>query len=122
MTLMEAIHEIDAAKPNTCPVEEKRRWISQLDWKVYGEIMESHEGTLPSFSGYEQDQPADPVLLIPDSHREVYRYWLEAQIDYANGELTRYNNAITNYNTAYRAFRNHYNRRHRPKGVKRRYF
>ena len=53
-------------------------------------------------------------LLIPYPYDDVYLKWLEAQIDYANGEIARYNNSITLYNSAMTAFMNYYNRTHLP--------
>ncbi len=122
MTLKQAIHTADRAWPNSCALEEKCRWLTLLDWRVMGEILQNCEGELPAYDGYDPQGLSDPILLIPNSHRDVYHYWLEAQLHYANGELERYNNAIRNFNTAYREFRNHWFRTHRPKGRTRRYF
>ena len=121
MSLKQAIHEADRAWPNGCGLEEKCRWLTLLDWRVFGEVLQSCEGPLPDYGGYEA-AAGDPVLLVPDSHRDVYACWLEAQIHYANGELERYNNAVRRFNAAFRDFRNHWFRTHRPKGAKRRYF
>ena len=61
-------------------------------------------------------------LLVPAPFDEVYLRWLEAQIDYANGEYDKYNNAILMYQTAYDGYANYYNRTHMPVGRKMDYF
>jgi hypothetical protein len=48
--------------------------------------------------------------------------WLEAHIDYANGEYDKYNNAILMYQAAYNAYANYYNRNRMPKGTTFKYF
>ena len=46
----------------------------------------------------------------------MYIRWLEAQIDYYNGELARYNNSMMMYQAAFDAYQRYYNRMHMPKG------
>jgi hypothetical protein len=55
-------------------------------------------------------------LLVKAPYDVLYIRWLEAQIDYYNGEITRYNNSQQMYQTAYDTFDRHYNRTHLPKG------
>ena len=52
----------------------------------------------------------------------MYISWLEAKIDYFNGEYAKYNNSITRYNDTYAAYANDYNRNHMPKGASIKYF
>lgn len=61
-------------------------------------------------------------LCVPSPYDELYLFWLEAQIDYQNGEIQKYNNSITAFNHAYSAFERYYNRTHMPKKVVRKYF
>ena len=123
MTIIEAINEIDARKPNTYSRDDKLKWLTRLDWKVKREIIDTHEGGKDVvYTGYDASVPLDTQLLIPDSHGEVYSFWLESQIDYANGEIGKYNNSIAMYNAAYLAYANYYNRQHMPLGATRKYF
>ena len=48
--------------------------------------------------------------------------WLECQIDYANAEFGKYNNSAAMFQAEYDAFANWYNRTHKPKGTRIRYF
>ena len=74
------------------------------------------------FAGYDPDTDLNAELIAPAPYDDLYLRWLEAQIDYANGEYGKYNNAITMYNSAYAEFANHYNRHHMPNGNKLKYF
>ena len=117
MTITGAITHIDAVKPNAYSQDEKVRWLSTLDGVIKAEIIDTHEGADGvAFQAYDETTPLTQVLLVPHPYDDVYIKWLEAQIDYANGEYGKYNNSITMYNAAYTSFAKHYNRTHKPTG------
>ena len=128
MTIIEAINRIDDAKPNQYTQSDKVRWLSALDGIVHDEILavhetDSHEGEdAGAFAGYDDSTDLSTALLVPPPYDEVYVRWLEAQIDYTNGEYARYNNSIAMYNAAYSTFARFYNRTHMPRGGKIQYF
>lgn len=115
MTIAEAINTIDSLKPNNYTQADKIVWLSTLDGKIKIEIIDTHEGKdSVSFSGYDETTDINTALLVPAPFDVIYLRWLEAQIDYTNGEYAKYNNAIITYNTEYEAFANYYNRNHMP--------
>ena len=117
MTIIELITDVDALHPNGYDQVFKTQWLSQLDGRIKDEIIDTHEGGEDIiFNGYDADTNPNTELLVPRPYDEVYRYWLEAQIDYANGEYTKYNNSMMMFNTAYSAYERYYNRTHMPKG------
>ena len=122
MTIIEAINSIDALKANAITQSDKVEWLSRLDWRVKREIIDTHEGGSISFSGYDDDTALDTELLAPAPYDEMYLRWMEAQMDYANGEYDRYNNSITMFNTAYSDYERYYNRMNMPKGKKLKFF
>lgn len=123
MTLIEAITQIDALKPNNYSQHDKIRWLSNLDWVVKTDIIDRHEQEKAmAFSGYDENTPSDTELLIPQAYNDCYIKWLEAQIDYANGEYGKYNNSTEAFNSEFAAFERYYNRTHMPKGTKIKYF
>ncbi len=123
MNIIEAIANIDSFKPNNYTQTDKVAWLSRLDAMVKKEIIDTHEGGEDiAFEGYNDDTPVETELLIPAPYDEVYLRWLEAQIDYTNGEYGRYNNSMVMYNTSYTAFANYYNRTHMPIGIQRKFF
>lgn len=123
MTISEAINKIDSLKPNNFHEEDKIGWLSILDFTIMREMVDTHEGGEDIvFEGYTEETDLDTELLAPAPYDEMYLRWLEAQIDYANNEFGKYNNAIAMFNTAYGAYNNYYNRTHMPKGKQRKYF
>lgn len=115
MTLMEAISRVDNIKPNRYTQVEKVKWLSTLDGIIKAEIIDTHEGGEGvTFAAYDDVTDLMKELLVPAPYDEMYIRWLEAQIDYANGEYGKYNNSITMYNTAYSAYEKYYNRIHKP--------
>ena len=123
MTIMDAINRIDILKPNRYEQSEKMKWLSTLDSRINSEIFAMHEGDEgASFKGYTEETALTTELLVHSPYDEMYLYWLEAQIDYWNGEYAKYNNSIEMFNTAYTAYSNHYNRTHMPKGNKFKFF
>lgn len=114
MTLMGAISQLDAIKPNSYRQTEKIKWLSTLDGIVKAEIIDTHEGAEGvTFEGYSESSLLQE-LLVPHPYDDIYIKWLEAQIDYANGEYGKYNNSITLYNAAFSAYEKYYNRNHMP--------
>ena len=115
MTINEAIEKIDTLKHNTYTQPEKIAWLSKLDGMIKRLVIDTHEGAENiTFNGYTADTPTDTELLVGEPFDEIYIKWLEAQIDYTNGEYYKYNNSVMMYNTAYEAFENYYNRNHMP--------
>ena len=123
MTIIEAINSSDALKHNTYSQSDKVTWLSRLDWMVKRQIIDTHEGAEEvAFNGYDTITPLETELLVPAPYDEVYLRWVEAQIDYHNGEYTKYNNSIDMFNTSYKAFADYYNRTHMPKGKSMKFF
>ena len=115
MKIIEAINRLDNLKFNSYKEPEKIEWLSRLDSMVKTQIIDAHEGgETVSFFGYTEDTPRDTVLLVPAPYDEIYLRWMEAQIDYHNGETNSYNNAIILFNTAFAAYKEHYNSAHKP--------
>lgn len=122
MKIIEAISQLDELKHNTYTQSNKVQWLSRLDAMVKKQIIDTHEGEEVIFNGYDESTDMNTELLIPEPFDEVYLRWMEAQIDYHNGENERYNNSMDMFNTSYNAYQNEYNRTHMPKGKRIRYF
>lgn len=115
MKLFEAIERIDSLKFNTYSQNDKVEWLSRLDWSIKKNIIDLHDGAdAVSFNGYDDATDMQTELLVPPPFDEVYLRWLEAQIDYHNGEYDKYNAAIIMYNTAFESYANYYKRTHMP--------
>ncbi len=122
MTIKEAISRLDALKYNTYTGEEKIEWLSRLDGMIKSQILDAHEGAGDvTFDGYDESTDPDTALLVQPPYDEVYLRWMEAQIDYHNGEYDRYNASILLFNTEYEAYSAWYLRTHLPKRGGRRF-
>ena len=123
MTIIDAINGLDALKHNTYTQSDKVGWLSRLDTMIKKHIIDTHEGAEDViFNGYNDSTDINTELLAPEPYDEMYLRWMEAQIDYSNGEYNKYNNAIQMFNTSYESFNNYYNRNHMPKGKSFKYF
>ena len=123
MKIIEAIRLIDSLKPNTYTDSEKVAWLSRLDGVVKRLIVDTHEGWEDvTFSGYDVNTDTQTEMLVPAPFDDIYLRWLEAQIDYANGEYEHYNNSITVYKDVYDGYANWYNRTHTPMAMRIKYF
>ena len=86
-------------------------------------IIDTHEGGEDvTFDGYGEETNPSTQLLVPFPYDDIYIRYLEMQIDYANGEYSKYENSQTMYNAAYSTFAREYNRTHMPKGKKFKFF
>lgn len=114
MTVMGAINHINAVKPNTYGQSEKIKWLSNLDGIIKTEVIDTHEGAEEVEYKPYTEASLMKELLVGAPYDDIYIKWLEAQIDYANGEYAKYNNSISMYNAAYDAYAKWYNRTHMP--------
>ena len=114
MTIIEAINQVDGIKFNTYSQEDKVRWLSSLDAKITAVL----EGAYPSPMGfsvpYDPNADMERDLLLESPWDEMYIRWMEAMIDYNNGETDSYNRSITLFNNLYQNFCDWYIRRNMP--------
>lgn len=117
MKIIEAINMIDSLKHNTYSQSEKIYWLSKLDSMAKRLVIDTHVGgEFVLFTGYNADTDLNTDMLIPEPFDDAYLRWLEAQIDYANGEYKKYNNSIVMFNNIWDAYKNYYNRTCMPIG------
>ena len=107
ITPAQVLEQVDALTPNQYARAEKLRWLAQAEGFVLREIRRE-TGALPALAD-------DTPLTVAPPYDELYRYYVEAQIHYANGEMNRYNNACTAWNNALLTYRDCYCRSHLPR-------
>lgn len=117
MTIQEAIDRVDTLKPNKYDDQKKVAWLSEIDSLIWRELYLTHEGLEEgaTFNGYDDSTSMDTALLVPSPYTDIYIYYLSAQIDLWNAELTKYANDKTLYNNAYLTYTDWYNKQHQPK-------
>ena len=115
MTLKQAIQKFDEEYKNTLPEELKIEWINLLDSTVYNDIILTHQNKdTVSFSGYSTTTPHQTVLLIPDPFSDIYIRFLAMKTDLYYSDISKFNNSVILYNSAYIKYQNYYNRKHLP--------
>ena len=123
MKIAEAIARLDSLKHNLFPIEEKVAWLSRVDWMVKKHIIDTHEGGYKvTYQGYTPETDPETEMLAPAPFDEMYLRWMEAQIDYQNGEYDRYNQSMLMFKAEYDGYARWYNRNHMPLGGKMKYF
>lgn len=118
MTIQSALDMIAELKPHQIPEETMIGWLSQLDARIFAEILQTHapDARMPdAFAGYTTQTDRDTQLLIAAPYDEIYRFYLEMQIDLADMEMDKYNNSMALYNNAWGEFARMWHRSHMPK-------
>lgn len=115
MKIIEAIHAIDALKPNSYTHPEKVGWLAYLDGMIQRELIDTHVGGGAAFVPYDENTDPETELLAPEPYgRDLYIKYLENQMDYYNGDTEKYENSLLMYQTAWTTFARWYNRTHLP--------
>ena len=115
MKLMDAIQMADSLKPNAFTVEQKLRWLNEVEGKLQRLIHGCQPEELVQYA-LPEDEAAE--LLAPAPYDGVYWEHLCAMIDYANGEYDKYAASQVIANGAYRDYAKWYIRTHPGQGSK----
>ena len=107
LTVSAVLAQVDALLSNGYTAEEKSRWLCQAEGFIRAEVY--------GLDGAVYLTEVD-TLTAPAPYDELYRHYVEAQIHYANGEMSRYNNAAAMWNNGLVTLRDAVNRKG---GVKR---
>lgn len=91
------------------------RWLSDLDGKVYNDLMVGLEECPETAPGVYTD--VDTELLIPYPYEDLYINYLCAKIHQQNADYDRYTNSMIEYNNAYSNYAAMYVRTHRITGT-----
>lgn len=99
MRIRELLDYVDDVKPNAFTDAQKLLWINELEARIQRDVFLSGELIQYRLPGDETVE-----LLLDPPHDAVYRYWLEAMIDYANGEYNKYQNTMQMFNAQWSSF------------------
>lgn len=119
MTIKECIDIVDNNKPNQYTIKEKVMWLTFLEQIIINEVLKTHEGydgRYDNFEGYSEDK-LSVTMIVPSPYDKLYTEYIKMMIDKENGEIARYNNSMTVYNTYMLEYRKYYNKTHLPLSV-----
>lgn len=113
MTIQDALTQLEELKPNQFGEELKIKWLSDIEGKIYDEIISKRNGyeNIDSYT-YDINSDYDTDLNVPDRYAMIYIYYLMAMIDFANGETERYSNSMQMFNSSYQEFVNYWYKTH----------
>ena len=101
MTLAQVIASVDEVKPNAFSNETKTMWLNEVEGMVQTEVFLFNPVEIVQYD-YTADK--DKELLVYPPHDKLYGPYLEARIDYANGEYEKYQNTSQVFNSFFNEF------------------
>lgn len=103
-TLKEILDRVEREKHDAFPGDVKARWVAELEGKIALDCfdMSPKEAQAVQYS-WPNDQ--NKVLLIRFPNEEIYALYLEAMVDFYNGEPDRYQNTMERFNQAFLGFK-----------------
>lgn len=96
MTIREVITMADGIKPNAFKPATKLTWLNKLEGTLAAEVFLMAPEEIRQLQYSRGDMGAE--LLVDPPYDDLYVLWLEAQIDRANGEYSKYQNTMQSYN------------------------
>lgn len=105
---------VDSYRPNHFEEQLKLWWLVTLDGKIAVELMLMDAQSVREMMDCEYPEGLDHEPLVGFPHEELYLHYLEAKIDYANGEFNDYSNSMQSFNAAYSSFANWFLNHHDP--------
>lgn len=117
MTVQELIEFTDRVKPNDFSEEDKVNWITQCEGIVQSQVMLMAP---VEFITYTWPDSKDYELLVNPPFDKLYRTYMQAMIDYHNGEYGNYQNTMTMFNSDLSEFSRWFSTVYRPADIWRR--
>ena len=111
MTVQEAITYVDTDKPNAFNNDVKVRWLNEVEGMVQTQVLLLCTEAIITYT-YEQN--ANTTMLVRPPHDKLYTAYLEARIDFANGEYEKYQNTYQLFNSFFKEFMRWYAMNYNP--------
>ena len=103
-TLKEILERAEQEKPDAFSNPVKARWLTELEGKIALDCFHmSPKEAQTVLYGWPKDE--NKVLLVRFPNEEIYSLYLEAMIDFHNGEPDRYQNTMERFNQAFLGFK-----------------
>lgn len=112
MTVQQALGYVDSVKPNAFTQDTKLGWLSEIEGKIALEI----HLVEPEMLDYLPYTVADltEALQVGVPYTGVYTWYLQAQIDLANGEYDRAQNTMAMFNNSWSEYLRWYCQKYDP--------
>jgi hypothetical protein len=110
MKVSDVIAYCDEIKPNAFSDAVKISWINEVEGMVQISVMLLDPSEVLSYTS----DDTGVTLLVAPPHDKLYKSYLCAMIDYANGEYDKYTNAMALFNAHWGEYMRWYAQRYRP--------
>lgn len=94
MTLVDVISYFDKIRPNTFEFAVKKDWVFKIETDLK-EFAAMHSPQKADLSFQSQD---NPELLLPETEKDIYIYYMASMADMTNGEYSLYSISSTYFN------------------------
>lgn len=94
MTAGQVLTRVDSLLPNAYTREEKLRWLLQAEGTLIREVLQPVDRETSAPEGLEEST----ALTAGTPYDGLYDLYVQAQIHYADGDMARWNNAMTLWN------------------------
>lgn len=111
MKLKEAIEFVDELKPNAYTPEQKTYWLSACEGMVQTQVF---LWAPEEFFSYTWPEDGDKELLVSPPFDKLYLSYLQALIDFQNGEYGKYQNTMQMFNSDFSEFMRWFANAYRP--------
>ncbi len=111
MKIGDVIAYADRVKPNAFDTADKLIWLNEVEGLVQSEVLMIAPADMVEYTP-ETDLATE--LLVSSPHDKIYRAYLVAMIDFANGEYSRYQNTLAVFNGYFSEFVIWFADRYRP--------
>lgn len=98
MIVQDAINRVDRIKPNAFTDEDKMLWLDSLEGMIQSEIYLRCPETIVRIKSLED------ALSAPFPYDALYDLYLQAMIDFHNGEYDKYNTTYAMFNSKWEDF------------------
>ena len=115
MKVAEIITNVDQLRQNDYDLEQKTRWLSEVEGTIIDDIHNMAEGNDEDFKGYLYELDSEKETKLPDRFTDIYIHYIKAKIEFYDGETEQYNNEVAAYQAAYDQYAAWHRRNHMPK-------
>ena len=113
MYASQAIDICDRLYANAVEAGDKLRWLAQLEGRLYLTVHGLHADPPPPPAGEITEQDAAQyALLLAEAYSEIYPQYLIAMCAATDGDINRYNNQLSLYNSLLSEYRCWYKTHH----------
>ena len=105
MTADEIIIGADKVRPNIISEDTKLHWVNVLEKRIFEHMTQFGECDVT---------PDTQSLLLDESYKDLYVYYVVSMIDLTNQDIAMYNNSCAFFNEVFSAWQKKWRREHTP--------